>query len=115
MQTEAMVLDWHGGPEVLERRTIDIAFPRRKVAVFVDGCFWHGCADHSHVPASNHNWWKEKFRRNALRDAETDDHLQESGWQVVRLWEHQAPVEMLDQVRDVLRTRAGAGTHRSGA
>jgi DNA mismatch endonuclease (patch repair protein) len=88
------------------RRTIDIAFPRRKIAVFVDGCFWHGCVDHSHVPASNHDWWQEKFRRNSARDAETDHHLWELGWHVVRLWEHEAAVEMLARVREALNRPA---------
>jgi DNA mismatch endonuclease, patch repair protein len=79
----------------LSRRTNDIAFPARKLAVFVDGCFWHGCGNHSHVPASNHDWWKEKLRRNAARDTETAEHLRGLGWLVVRLWEHQAATEML--------------------
>lgn len=87
----------------MRRRTIDIAFTRRKIAVFVDGCFWHRCPDHSHVPASNNDWWREKFRRNAARDTDTDGHLADLGWRVIRLWEHLAPDEMFDQVCEVLR------------
>jgi DNA mismatch endonuclease (patch repair protein) len=88
------------------RRTIDIAFPRRKIAVFVDGCFWHGCPDHGHVPASNYEWWVQKFGRNQARDAQTDGHLRNLGWLVVRLWEHQAGTEMYERVRGLVgRTR----------
>jgi DNA mismatch endonuclease, patch repair protein len=97
------------------RRTIDIAFPGRRVAIFVDGCFWHGCADHSHIPASNSEWWQEKFRRNSARDEETDNHLLNSGWHVVRLWEHQTAPEMLSQVRDVLdQAASGASPTKPG-
>jgi DNA mismatch endonuclease, patch repair protein len=86
----------------MRRRTIDIAFTRRKLAVFVDGCFWHRCPDHSHVPTSNYDWWQEKFRLNGARDADTDRHLRELGWHVVRLWEHQPSDEMFDQVCEFL-------------
>jgi DNA mismatch endonuclease, patch repair protein len=84
------------------RRTIDIAFTRRKVAIFVDGCFWHGCAEHRTVPTSNHDWWEQKLMKNARRDAETDDYLQRLGWQVVRLWEHERAADAYDRVRQAL-------------
>jgi DNA mismatch endonuclease (patch repair protein) len=70
------------------RRTIDIAFTRAKVAVFVDGCYWHGCFRHHKVPQSNREWWTEKIRRNRLRDKQTTEHLEQLGWRVLRFWEH---------------------------
>lgn len=75
----------------LPRRTIDIAFTRTKVAVFIDGCFWHGCPDHGMMPASNREWWSSKLAANRLRDVDTDAHLGSRGWQVLRFWEHQTP------------------------
>ena len=74
------------------RRTIDIAFTRRKVAVLVDGCFWHGCPEHGVKPRSNSSWWREKLAANHARDRDTDRLLGEAGWAVVRIWEHE-PVE----------------------
>jgi DNA mismatch endonuclease (patch repair protein) len=70
------------------RRTIDVAFTRVKVAVFVDGCYWHGCVQHHKVPESNREWWTEKIRRNRLRDEQTTEHLEQLGWRVLRFWEH---------------------------
>jgi DNA mismatch endonuclease (patch repair protein) len=72
------------------RRTIDIAFTRRKVAIFVDGCFWHGCADHGTHPRSNVDWWQRKLQANQQRDRDTDRLLQERGWTVIRIWEHES-------------------------
>ena len=79
------------------RRTIDIAFTRRKVAVFVDGCFWHGCPEHGVRPRSNSSWWREKLAANQARDQDTNRLLEESGWAVVRIWEHE-PVERATRV-----------------
>lgn len=72
----------------LPRRTIDIAFPRRKVAVFVDGCFWHGCPEHSVASKSNSKWWQTKLASNVKRDADTKRALETLGWHVERVWEH---------------------------
>lgn len=72
----------------MPRRSIDIAFPGPRVAVFIDGCFWHGCPEHCIPPKNNAAWWKTKLERNVARDKETTEHLQQSGWTVVRLWEH---------------------------
>ena len=74
------------------RRSIDIAFTRARVAVFVDGCFWHGCPEHGTQPRANSAWWTAKLAANRTRDADTDRLLREAGWQVVRVWEHE-PVE----------------------
>jgi DNA mismatch endonuclease, patch repair protein len=82
------------------RRTIDIAFTKAKIAVFVDGCFWHGCPEHGLVPAANRDWWTEKLERNRVRDAETTALLEASGWTVLRFWEH-LPAE--DVVADIVQ------------
>jgi len=70
----------------------DIAFTRRKVAVFVDGCFWHACPDHGSKPKNNEWYWSPKLARNVERDRAADDALTRAGWTVVRLWEH-VPVD----------------------
>ncbi|MEU2068658.1 very short patch repair endonuclease [Streptomyces anulatus] len=75
----------------MPRRTIDIAFTRAKVAVMIDGCFWHGCPVHATQPKSNAQWWREKLDRNMARDRETTEHLAAAGWTVLRFWEHATP------------------------
>jgi DNA mismatch endonuclease (patch repair protein) len=71
------------------RRRADIAFTRAKVAVFIDGCFWHGCPDHWTTPRTNSQFWSEKIRVNKARDADTTERLQKIGWAVLRFWEHE--------------------------
>jgi DNA mismatch endonuclease (patch repair protein) len=71
---------------------IDIAFPSQKIAVFVDGCFWHGCPLHSHIPKSNKEYWLPKLKKNMERDKETTKKLATESWTVLRFWEH----ELLD-------------------
>ena len=70
------------------KEKIDIAIPGRKTAIFVDGCFWHGCPRHGRKPKSNKAYWLPKLRRNKERDKETSARLRGSGWQVLRFWEH---------------------------
>ena len=70
------------------RRTADIVFTKAKVAVFVDGCYWHGCADHRTIPATNRDFWTQKIEGNKARDAETVRLLEQAGWKVLRFWEH---------------------------
>lgn len=70
------------------RRTADIVFTRARVAVFIDGCFWHGCPDHYQAPVRNADFWAAKVARNVERDRETDSLLAEAGWAVMRFWEH---------------------------
>jgi DNA mismatch endonuclease, patch repair protein len=72
----------------LRRVRPDIAFTRRKVAVFVDGCFWHACPDHGSKPKSNEWYWSPKLAGNVERDRAADAALVQAGWTVVRLWEH---------------------------
>lgn len=80
------------------RRTIDIAFPKLQIAVFVDGCFWHGCPVHSVPVKNNADWWRRKLAENAARDRQTDEHLRHDGWRVLRLWEHVPLADAVDQV-----------------
>jgi DNA mismatch endonuclease (patch repair protein) len=68
----------------------DIAFTRKKVVVFVDGCFWHGCPEHATEPKHNADWWRAKLAANTARDRRADAALQECGWTVVRIWEHES-------------------------
>ncbi len=68
--------------------TPDMSFPRRKVAVFVDGCFWHGCPSHFSVPSTNPEFWAGKIRGNRARDRRVDRALRSAGWTVLRFWEH---------------------------
>ncbi len=85
------------------RRTMDVAFTRAKVAVFVDGCFWHGCPQHGSLPRANAEWWAAKLARNSERDAQTTALLESQGWTVVRLWEHESPTSMSSTVSQALR------------
>ena len=71
------------------KNKIDVAFPSKKVAIFIDGCFWHGCPIHSHMPKSNQEYWIPKLQRNIRRDKLTTDVLTDNGWVVLRVWEHE--------------------------
>lgn len=87
------------------RRTIDIALTRAKVAIFVDGCFWHGCPQHLHLPAHNREWWRWKLHSVQTRDADTDARLRDSGWLVVRVWEHEDPGATSTRLETIWRAR----------
>lgn len=84
------------------RRRADMVFTRRKVAVFIDGCFWHACPEHATQPKANAEWWRQKLAKNVARDRETDHLLADSGWTVVRIWEHEDPVEAAGRILAVL-------------
>lgn len=71
------------------RRRADLVFTRAKVAVYVDGCFWHSCPQHATVPKENREWWVAKLQANVTRDRDTDALLAERGWVVIRVWEHE--------------------------
>ncbi|MER5840917.1 very short patch repair endonuclease [Streptomyces prasinus] len=83
----------------MPRRTIDIVFPRARIAVFLDGCFWHGCPQHATQPKSNAEWWRAKLDRNMARDQETSEHLRTTGWTVLRFWEHVPAEKIAETVR----------------
>ncbi|AOD24240.1 very short patch repair endonuclease [Rhodococcus sp. p52] len=84
------------------RRRADLVFPRRRVAVYVDGCFWHSCPQHATFPKNNAEWWAAKLAANVQRDRDTDARLQAAGWTVVRVWEHEDPVVAATHVEDAL-------------
>lgn len=89
----------------LPRRRIDVAFPRAKVAVLIDGCFWHGCPQHATRPKANAEWWRTKLERNMARDRETTERLLAAGWTVLRFWEHEAPEGVAVQVAAAVQRR----------
>ncbi|MFF0302489.1 very short patch repair endonuclease [Streptomyces nigra] len=80
------------------RRTADLVFRPCRVAVFIDGCFWHGCPEHFVPPKTNPDYWSAKIGRNMARDKDTDAKLSEHGWIVLRFWEHQDAVSCADEV-----------------
>lgn len=87
----------------LPRRRADVLFARARVAVFVDGCFWHGCPEHKTAPAANSKWWAAKLARNVERDRDTDAHLRSLGWTVLRIWEHEDIEHAATDIERVVR------------
>jgi DNA mismatch endonuclease (patch repair protein) len=95
------------------RRVADIVFIGARVAVFVDGCFWHGCPQHATWPKQNAEFWTQKIKTNQARDADTDTRLRALGWEVMRVWAHEEPrqaaqriakrIEELKNEKDVAR------------
>src|SRR3954471_21019586 len=86
----------------MPRRKLDLAFTRARVAVNVHGCFWHGCPQHATWPASNAAWWLKKIETNRARDADTKAHLENLGWTVVEVWEHEAAGTAVARVLEAL-------------
>lgn len=80
------------------RRTADLVFSRARVAVFVDGCYWHGCPHHYRPARLNAKFWSSKISRNQARDAETNEALTHAGWTVVRIWEHEDPMVAAERI-----------------
>jgi DNA mismatch endonuclease, patch repair protein len=87
--------------------TPDIVLSAARLAVFVDGCFWHGCAEHGTLPKSNREWWAAKLAGNAERDRRKDQELRDLGWTPLHLWEHSAVEEMAEEVAALWRVRTG--------
>ena len=87
------------------RRRADIAFTRAKVAVFIDGCFWHGCPEHGTWPKANAAFWRNKINTNKKRDLDTNRRLEAKGWLVIRVWEHEAPEEAANKIAAALSSR----------
>lgn len=85
------------------QRRADIVFPRSRLAVYVDGCFWHGCPTHRTRSKSNPAFWEDKIATNQRRDADTMLELQRAGWTGLRVWEHEDPEKVADQVARLLR------------
>ena len=90
---------------------VDVAFTRLKLAVFVDGCFWHGCPQHGTVPTTNRAYWEPKLTNNVERDRRIDAALVAQGWTVIRIWEHDAVDSAATVVQQALdeRGRLGCG------
>jgi len=88
------------------RRTADLAFTGARVAVFIDGCFWHGCPKHGTLAKSNATFWREKIETNQKRDADTNERLEAAGWRVIRLWEHEDPERAADRIAQAVRERS---------
>lgn len=85
------------------RRRADIVFRKARVAVYVDGCFWHCCPVHGTWPKANADWWREKLEANKARDADTDRKLRDVGWTPIRVWEHEDPQEAADRIEELVR------------
>ena len=85
-----------------KRRRADIVFTRQRLAVFIDGCFWHGCPEHGSIPETNREYWEPKLKRNRQRDRETTAMLEDEGWVVIRIWEHVPAEEAVEMIVDVL-------------
>lgn len=90
----------------MPRRRADIAFTRRHVAIFIDGCFWHSCPVHKTAPGTNSQWWAQKLAKNESRDRETDEYLRDKGWTVLRFWEHEPVDDVVRRVEDMIRRPA---------
>jgi DNA mismatch endonuclease (patch repair protein) len=89
------------------RRSPDIVFGPLRVAVFVDGCFWHGCPQHGTAARANAAFWKKKLAENERRDRDTDGRLKRAGWRVVRVWEHEEPRVAALRIASALRRTVG--------
>lgn len=85
------------------RRRADIVFSRARLAIFIDGCFWHGCNQHYTVPATNAEFWAEKRVKNRTRDSETNERLEATGWTVLRFWEHESPAAIAADITHTYR------------
>lgn len=97
------------------RRTADVVFTRARIAVFIDGCFWHGCPTHHTVAKTNAEFWAAKVEGNRRRDRETDELLREHGWLVVRVWEHEPIAAAAAAVQAAWMERTGRRPGKGGS
>jgi len=93
-------------PDSRLRGRADILFRSARVAVYVDGCFWHSCPEHGVLPKGNREWWRAKLEATVLRDRAAESTLRRLGWTVVRVWEHEDPVTAADRVEAAVRSGA---------
>lgn len=94
------------------RMRADLVFTRLRVAVFIDGCFWHGCPDHLYPPKTNVDYWASKINGNRERDQRTTDQLTNAAWTVLRFWEHDPPAAVAAQiVSAIVHLRADSEDH----
>ncbi len=110
-ELHALGLRYHVQVSVLTkpRRVADVAFVGPRVAVFVDGCFWHGCPSHATWPKENAEFWRTKIIANQDRDRDTDARLRADGWEVVRVWAHETPNEVALRIAELVRARKTKG------
>lgn len=85
----------------------DIAFTRQRVAIFIDGCFWHDCPVHGRRPATNVSFWEDKLQRNVARDIRNTAALEDAGWTVLRFWEHEDVSSVASRITDAVRRASG--------
>jgi DNA mismatch endonuclease (patch repair protein) len=88
----------------------DFVFPRLKIAVFIDGCFWHGCPNHCRMPSSNVDYWNSKIEKNKIRDKKIAKALKMKSWQVIRIWEHEIKLGKFDRKLNLIKNIAQQGT-----
>lgn len=91
--------------------TPDIVFPRQRIAVFIDGCFWHRCPEHWVLPKNNREWWRTKFEANVLRDDRKDAQLRDMGWTPLHVWEHEFPSSAADRIELTVRGDRRRSSH----
>ena len=94
------------------RGRADILFTRTRLAVMVDGCFWHRCPEHGLAPRGNAEWWRQKLDRNVARDRQTDAAVSALGWTVLRVWEHESPSAAADRIEEIVRAHPADGSIR---
>jgi DNA mismatch endonuclease, patch repair protein len=82
----------------------DVVFTKARIAVFVDGCFWHCCPEHGNSPQANQSYWQQKLARNVARDQIVDAALTTSGWRIMRSWEHEDPAIVADRIETAYRS-----------
>lgn len=92
-----------GFPGVTRGRPDDLVFAGRRLAVFLDGCFWHSCPIHGSAPAANREWWAAKLRANADRDRRRRREFEGAGWTVLRFWEHEDPAAVAAEIATAVR------------
>lgn len=102
-------------PEPDLRRTADLLFSPARVAVFIDGCYWHGCPAHFTMPTTNLDYWRTKIGRNRERDLETTSLFEDRGWLVLRFWEHEAPASVAERITQSVQDRRAFRTARNNA
>jgi DNA mismatch endonuclease (patch repair protein) len=92
------------------RTRADVVFRPASVAVYVQGCFWHGCPEHMTWPSANADWWRDKIEANVARDRDTDRRLADAGWLPIRIWEHEDPKLAAARVAEIVRSRRARTT-----
>lgn len=95
----------HRRPISGQRVEVDVVFPTERIAVWMDGCIWHGCPDHGMRPNKNRDYWASKIARNVARDHRNDALLESAGWRAIHVWEHESPDEAATRVHRLVSLR----------